>query len=1518
MPFHGQLRQLRAWSDRPGRRDPWAKKGGRSAKDPTKICQKEKKEKRQIALAAARNRRTRTRRERRRRAKAYEQAASQEKTSHVIQRGGDKKKQKKKRVRRKFGKTIRRMRRQKQRRQEQNRKIWQELHSTWLKTKSVEDSTVQPATEEVMETSVSPTRSQMMIRSAKNQHWLAVGHETTDEAASVGRCIGDGVLLRVSANINGRRLTALIDSGASRCYMSPNTAAQCELKLEKETMYLELADGSKIQATQKASNVCCEVGKAVCKVTFTVTQLLHNVDLVLGINWLAQWNPVVDWRKQIVSIWTGYEWTQVNGLLLQSVHNIGTVKEFVYYGMSDGETNVPDFTVVKVPQFWEYTGNKNEWRRVEQRNTVQNCSIEQEMKTAGADVVQKQRSSKEASQRQLVTAKQMAKYMQKNEPVYLALIRPNPVQRSQGMTQKIKRDQMKQSGPVRKAPPVAETRKKICSDAPSNVRKELHSLLEEFSDLFPEQLPKGRPPKRSVEFEIKTVEGTVPPNKPPYRLSPKEHDELQAQIDDLLAQGHIRPSQSPYGAPVLFVPKKDGRWRMCIDYRALNKQTIRDRYPLPRIDDLLDRLGKARHFTTLDLASGYHQIAVKEEDIPKTAFRTQRGQFEFVVMPFGVTNAPATFQRMMNALFKEELDAYVLVYLDDILIFSQTLEDHIHHIRQALQKLRDAQLFARLHKCSFFQKKVEYLGFDVSGDGVQPSPEKVRTVVEWPRPQGVKDVRSFLGLASFYRRFIRNFSYKARPLTDLTKDGILWHWDDPEEKAFRTLKKSLVTAPVLRMPDFERPFIVTTDASLVSVGAILEQDFGRGLQPVAFESRKLNPAETRYSAYERELLGIVWAIGKWRHYFEGRKFIVQTDHSSLRHLPNQPSVNRRIWKWISILQGYDMEIRHIPGKVNPADTLTRQVKVADEEYAGEVKQMDRDLVDSLRIAEDATDVQIQAKIRQLYNTSELKPKQDQALQQILTTQSTDQDAVLAVYEHQVRLNKQFKTQLFNSLKVDDQYTDIIQELQDPEQSNEVKVSKQTYRMKAGTLMVHEEGQDVTANYWRTVVPNDLDIKRMILHELHYVPYSGHPGFTRTLQVVRQFFYWKHMSPDVRDFVLDCPVCQTEKGSNLKPGGELQPLEIPARKWDHVAIDFITGMPACDGKDTILTVVDKATKMCHFVPCAETVSAKDVARLYWTHVGKLHGIPQAIISDRDPRFTGKFWRELWRLLGTDLRMGSGYHPESSGQVEKFNQLLEQTIRCTIHQVAEAHRWLELLPVIEFAVNSTPNRTTGYTGFYLNYGFHPLHPLQLLDSPNQTNVESVVSFTSRLQGDFMVAKEQLQRAQQQMKQVADQHRRAVDYTEGDQVLLNTRYLRFRNCPRKLQRRFVGPFPIEQKIGKAAYKLQLPKTWTVHPVFHTSLLRPWRSSEWSCPVNTPAPDVQVSDEPFYEVDKILKWRKTTVGRRTIKEYLVTWTGYPLEDAQWIPETNWRDPTKLKAYIKQDKPTEERAKPKTSSTTP
>ena len=390
-------------------------------------------------------------------------------------------------------------------------------------------------------------------------------------------------------------------------------------------------------------------------------------------------------------------------------------------------------------------------------------------------------------------------------------------------------------------------------------------------------------------------------------------------------------------------------------------------------------------------------------------------------------------------------------------------------------------------------------------------------------------------------------------------------------------------------------------------------------------------------------------------------------------------------------------------------------------------------------------------------------------------------------------------------------------------------------------------------------------------------------------------------------MLDCPVCQVEKGSHLKPSGKLMPLDLPQRKWDHVAIDFIVGMPLQQGCDTILTVVDKATKMCHFIACSEKISAKEVAKLFWHHVGRLHGIPSVVISDRDVRFTSRFWRELWRVLGTDLRMGSGFHPESSGQIERFNQLLEQTLRCTVHQMGEGRNWVEMLPVIEFSVNNAPNRTTGYSAFFLNYGYHPLHPLQLLHAPEDSYNESVVRFVSRLQADFDRAQRQLTRARDQMIQQEDPNRREVEYKVGDQVLLSTKHIRFRNCPQKLQRRFVGPFAIVKKISRAAYELRLPDSWSMHPVFHISLLKPWRESEWSSPVDLQPDDIEPAAKPTYEVERLLRWRRVQVGRKKTREFLVTWHGYLLEEAMWIPEQNFPYPEELRKMIKQDKPVED-----------
>ena len=397
----------------------------------------------------------------------------------------------------------------------------------------------------------------------------------------------------------------------------------------------------------------------------------------------------------------------------------------------------------------------------------------------------------------------------------------------------------------------------------------------------------------------------------------------------LLEQGWIRPSSSPYGTPVLFVPKKDGKWRMCIDYRALNKIIVKNKYPLPKVEELMDRLHGAHYFTKIDLYSGYHQIRVRESDIQKTAFVTRYGAFEYLVMPFGLCNAPAMFQKVMNTILRDGLDRFVLVFLDDILIYSRTKEESEKHIRAVLDRLRSEKFFGRIRKCDFYQTEVEYLGFDVGTYGVKPSLSKVKAVAEWPTPTSVKDIRSFLGLASFHRKFIRHFREIAAPLTDLIKKGRaeIWSpevWTEKEESAFRQLKAAMLTAPVLQLPNFDREFTVTTDASEVSVGAILQQDFGQGLQPICYDSRKLNPAECQYSAYERELLGIIWAVGKWRHYLASTHFTIQTDHDSLKSLTNQPAVNRRVWKWVQVLQDYDCDNVHIARKANPACYLSRR------------------------------------------------------------------------------------------------------------------------------------------------------------------------------------------------------------------------------------------------------------------------------------------------------------------------------------------------------------------------------------------------------------------------------------------------------------------------------------------------------------------------------------------------------------------------------------------------------------------
>ncbi|KAL0546687.1 hypothetical protein IC582_016599 [Cucumis melo] len=446
-------------------------------------------------------------------------------------------------------------------------------------------------------------------------------------------------------------------------------------------------------------------------------------------------------------------------------------------------------------------------------------------------------------------------------------------------------------------------------------------VVRDYPDVFPEELP-GLPPHREVEFAIELEPGTVPISRAPHRMAPAELKELKVQLQELLDKGFIRPSVSSWGAPVLFVKKKDGSMHLCIDYRELNKVTVKNRYPLPRIDDLFDQLQGATVFSKIDLRSGYHQLRIEDGDVPKTAFRSRYGHYEFIVMSFGLTNAPTVFMDLMNRVFREFLDTFVIVFIDDILIYSKTEAEHEEHLRMVLQTLQNNKLYEKFSKCEFWLKQVSFLGHVVSKAGVSVDPAKIEAVTSWTRPSTVSEVRSFLGLAGYYRRFVENFSRIAIPLTQLTRKGAPFVWSKTCEDSFQNLKQKLVTAPVLTVPDGAGSFVIYSNASKKGLGCVLMQQG----KVVAYASRQLKSHEQNYPTHDLELGAVVFVLKIWRHYLYGEKIQIFTDHKSLKYFFTQKELNMRQRRWLELVKDYDCEILYHPGKANVvADALSRKV-----------------------------------------------------------------------------------------------------------------------------------------------------------------------------------------------------------------------------------------------------------------------------------------------------------------------------------------------------------------------------------------------------------------------------------------------------------------------------------------------------------------------------------------------------------------------------------------------------------------
>jgi hypothetical protein len=692
---------------------------------------------------------------------------------------------------------------------------------------------------------------------------------------------------------------------------------------------------------------------------------------------------------------------------------------------------------------------------------------------------------------------------------------------------------------------------------------------------------------------------------------------------------------------------------------------------------IIDSMQGSTIFSTLDLRDGYYQILMREADVPLTAVSTPSGMlWEWLVMPQGLSNAPATFNRCVTNILRPVRD-FAPSYFDDVFIHSKAgngksaVDQHRVHMRKLLEIMRANKLYANLKKCVFAAEEIPVLGCFVSKNGVRADPEKIRSIVEWPVPSNVKDLRRFLGMATYLHKYSRGFAGLALPLSSLLKKDTEWEWTRECQEAFDALKRNLMEAPVLAIADPDRPYHVVCDASDRAIGCALMQRDDDGVERVIYyESRQLKAAERNYPVHDKELLAMKYALAKFRVYLLGDKpFTVYTDHASLRTAVNSPHLSPRMARWLSFFAEYNFHVEYKPGRLNVvADALSRRPDYMDEDdevraaTASHETELTSPLMDDVRRA-SANDKDVARVIEYLSAPSEKERKS---------------------------LNPLYRSALHR------------------------------YKAEDGLLWYRAVDDDSYA----IVVPNDYDLRLRIIFEYHDAPISGHRGSEKTFLSLRRDFFWPHQMKFVRKYVKACEVCQRAKSS---PGthAPLQSLPVPEQCWQSVSMDFIFGLPSDpQGNDGVLVFVDRFSKMVHFTPVAETITATGSAKVFIDSVFRLHGMPRSLVSDRDPRFVAAFWQAVFRQLGTRLDMSTADHPQTDGQTERANRVLEEILRSYAHSF---DHWSDHLPMAEFAVNNSVQSSTGYTPFFVNGLRHPRMPT-LLGNASQRHKSAVPSSLS----------------------------------------------------------------------------------------------------------------------------------------------------------------------------------------------
>ncbi|TFY51092.1 hypothetical protein EVJ58_g10744 [Rhodofomes roseus] len=898
-------------------------------------------------------------------------------------------------------------------------------------------------------------------------------------------------------------------------------------------------------------------------------------------------------------------------------------------------------------------------------------------------------------------------------------------------------------------------------------------------------------------------------------LSPLEHNAIREFVEEGLRDGIIEPSESSWSSPLLPVRKKDGKLRICVDYRALNAVTKRNAYPLPRIDDSYQNLAGAKYFTSLDLRSGYWQVRLADDAKPKTAFQTRFGHYQFRVMPFGLVNAPATFQNMMNDILRNFLDRFVMVYLDDIIIYSQTWEQHCNDVEQVLRCLADQDLVLNEDKCIWGARELVYLGHIVSGEGIRPNPDKISAVLSWPRPQTITQVRGFLNLAGYYRRFIKSMAKLARPILDLLKGnprkGSNVEWTPECEQSFRILKEKLTSPPLLSHPRPWQIFVIDSDASGDCIGGVLQQSATgktsnegvgddryafseRDLRPIAYESRRLTPTEQRYSAQEREMLAIDYLLQKWRAYIEGSPVVVRTDHESLKYFLSQKHLGRRLARFADNIAHFDVKIIYRPGKHQlAADALSRREgeDLPDSETIGPLfaYPLDNDDDDTEHLYDDLE--------QEIFGSSE-------SIECVATEEDSQPSPQLSPDERA----RQAYDQLFEWMMNLRNRAESGQT--EPDENGFFYRNDNMYRVMGDRIYV---------------VPLSFTESEELVRNVHCD--LGHIGIRAVSEAVKERAWIPNLTEVVDLVIRSCPHCQFTRSAPT-PSQPLHPLPRVGA-WDRWAMDFVGPLPVTpSGNAYLITAMDHGTGWTYAVALSRR--SADAVIFLLRKIIAAHGKPMSVLTDNGEEFMSYQVQNFLRRLGINHIHTTPYHPQTNGRLERFNYELEQMLMRFVAP-GNQNQWDTYVDDALLAHRAHVNSSTGTSAFYLAYGTLPRLPhdlvIDVINTPPSDEEISQLRY-ERLEQVRNLEDLRTEANVRALRRLQNEANRREDTYRERALGIGDLVLRRSESPSKIHPRWDGPFIVHDLTDKNTYQLATRNGYILRHLYNGERLKKYVPSK------------------------------------------------------------------------------------------